>query len=245
MIGIAGGDTQSYQNRNPRKWKLEAKIASNGEWEEIDSRDAGTVDSDALPTTNGTAKRYTLSTPGAYRYFRLVVEVANGTESYGGNNRWVIQLSELSLEENSTWPNLVFSNMRINATTNNESYYVDFIGTYSPVCIYTDEKTNLYLGEDHALHYPASSDFQVNACRAYFQLKQGLTVGEPTSSHGVSLRGFNLNFDNDAATGIKTTDFTKSTNSANEWYAIDGRKLDGKPTARGIYINNGRKFIIK
>ncbi len=241
-----GGDTQSYQNRNPKKWKLEAKLASYGEWEEIDSRDAGADDSDALPTTNGTAKRYTLSTPGAYRYFRLVVEEANGTESYGGNNVWVIQLSELSLEENSTWPNLVFSNVRINAaTTNQETDYVDFIGTYSPVGIYTDDKTNLYIGQDYALHYPTSSDFQVNACRAYFHLNQGLTAGEQTSSHGVSFRGFNLNFDNDAATGIETTDFTKSTNSGNEWYAIDGRKLNGKPTAKGIYINNGRKFIIK
>jgi hypothetical protein len=30
-----------------------------------------------------------------------------------------------------------------------------------------------------------------------------------------------------------------------DWYSLDGRKLDGKPTARGIYINNGKKVVIK
>ena len=29
------------------------------------------------------------------------------------------------------------------------------------------------------------------------------------------------------------------------WYTIDGRKLDGKPTKKGLYINNGRKVVIK
>ena len=28
------------------------------------------------------------------------------------------------------------------------------------------------------------------------------------------------------------------------WYTLDGRKLQGKPTKKGIYINNGRKVII-
>jgi hypothetical protein len=28
-----------------------------------------------------------------------------------------------------------------------------------------------------------------------------------------------------------------------EWYSIDGRKLNGKPTTKGIYINHGKKVI--
>ena len=32
---------------------------------------------------------------------------------------------------------------------------------------------------------------------------------------------------------------------SDDWYSIDGRKLTGKPTTRGIYINNGKKMIIK
>jgi hypothetical protein len=30
----------------------------------------------------------------------------------------------------------------------------------------------------------------------------------------------------------------------NSWYSLDGVKLDGKPTARGIYIHNGRKVVV-
>ena len=33
--------------------------------------------------------------------------------------------------------------------------------------------------------------------------------------------------------------------SADAWYTIDGVKLDGKPHAKGVYIQNGRKVIIK
>lgn len=31
----------------------------------------------------------------------------------------------------------------------------------------------------------------------------------------------------------------------NYWYSLDGVKLAGKPTQKGIYINNGHKIIIK
>lgn len=37
----------------------------------------------------------------------------------------------------------------------------------------------------------------------------------------------------------------KIENEANAWYTIDGRKLSGKPTAKGIYIHNGKKIILK
>ena len=29
------------------------------------------------------------------------------------------------------------------------------------------------------------------------------------------------------------------------WYSIDGRKLDGKPTRKGLYIHNGKKEVVK
>lgn len=32
---------------------------------------------------------------------------------------------------------------------------------------------------------------------------------------------------------------------ANKWYSLDGRELNGKPAVKGIYINNGRKYIVK
>jgi hypothetical protein len=33
---------------------------------------------------------------------------------------------------------------------------------------------------------------------------------------------------------------------AGTWFDLNGRRLNGKPTARGIYINNnGRKVVMK
>jgi hypothetical protein len=29
------------------------------------------------------------------------------------------------------------------------------------------------------------------------------------------------------------------------WYTIDGRRLSGKPTQKGLYIVNGKKVVIK
>ena len=123
-----------------------------------------------------------------------------------------------------------------NVTANVETDYVDFIGTYSPVSIYTAEKTNLYLGADNKLYYPTASDFTVNAFRGYFQLKLG----------DKEVKAFKLYFGDDEATGIISVhDSGFMVNGSDAWYTIDGRKLDGKPTQRGIYINNGKKTIIK
>jgi len=147
-------------------------------------------------------------------------------------------------------PNLVNpefkSVINSDAPANIETDYVDFVGTYSPVSIYTARKTNLYLGAGNKLYYPTASDFKVNAFRGYFQLKQGLTAGEPTSA----VRAFVLNFgdgegNDNNATGIITTNSTNSTNSDNEWYTLDGRKLGGKPTQRGIYVHGGKKVVVK
>lgn len=47
------------------------------------------------------------------------------------------------------------------------------------------------------------------------------------------------------ATGIdvNVTDNVNANNGS--WFTIDGRMLSGKPTTKGIYVNNGRKVIIK
>ena len=115
-----------------------------------------------------------------------------------------------------------------------------FVGTYTPVNIYTAEKTNLYLGDDNTLYYPTSDNFNVNAFRAYFQLNNGLTAGEPRSL----VKSFVLNFGDDT-TGLRSMDNGQWTMDNGAWYDLSGRKLDGRPLQRGIYMNNGHKVIIK
>ena len=33
--------------------------------------------------------------------------------------------------------------------------------------------------------------------------------------------------------------------TATGWFTLDGKKLDKQPVLKGVYINNGRKVIIK
>ena len=129
------------------------------------------------------------------------------------------------------------------ATASCSTDYVTFIGTYGPTAIYTDPATNLYLGAGNKLYYPSSAK-DINSFRAYFQLNNGLTAGTPDTSTGV--RAFVLNFGDEETTGIiPTTNFTNYTNSDSDaWYDLSGRKLSGKPTKPGLYINNGRKILV-
>lgn len=127
------------------------------------------------------------------------------------------------------------------ATTSSDGC-VTFRGTFDSEAIYASPATNLYVGTDNTLYYPLSNDFRINACRAYFQLNNGLTCGNPSSPNAI--RAFNLNF-GDEATGIISIENGKLKIEDDNWYSLDGRKLSGKPTAKGLYIHGGVKVVIK
>ncbi len=44
-------------------------------------------------------------------------------------------------------------------------------------------------------------------------------------------------------TGIHFIDTTNDTDAS--WYTLDGRKLNRKPEAKGIYINRGKKIVLR
>ena len=52
---------------------------------------------------------------------------------------------------------------------------------------------------------------------------------------------------NGETTGIGTldTETGEMTFDSEAWYTLDGVRLSGKPTKKGLYINNGRKIVIK
>jgi hypothetical protein len=67
-------------------------------------------------------------------------------------------------------------------------------------------------------------------------------------ANGAKVRSFVLDFGDGESAGIHDMlndngEMISDTLSA--WYTLDGRKLDGKPTQKGIYINNGRRIVIK
>ena len=98
----------------------------------------------------------------------------------------------------------------------------------------------LYLAADNTLYYPNDA-MTIGAFRAYFQLANGITAGD--KADGVRIV---LNFGDDESTqGVTTPLSTARGNGGEAWYAIDGRRLMGKPAASDLYIHNGRKVIIK
>ena len=161
--------------------------------------------------------------------------------AYDGSNA-----DECSDIVNPVFPGVTVSSTAAASETEG-SEWVDFVGTYKPATIYESgtEKHNLYLGAANTLYYPTAEGFQVNACRAYFVLKNGLTAGEPASPQQTNVRAFTLNF-GDEETAIKSLSAdAKDFSDGGAWYTLDGRRLSGKPTKSGIYVNNGRKVVIK
>lgn len=73
-----------------------------------------------------------------------------------------------------------------------------------------------------------------------------LTAEEPTSQQA-GVRAFVMNFGKDEATGIIAVEneILPIGNNTDAWYTIDGRKFKGMPTQRGVYINSGKKIMIK
>ena len=132
----------------------------------------------------------------------------------------------------------VFDSVTISSQVQNidiDQGVVTFCGTFSPLQLEANDRTKLYLGSDNNLYYP-NDEVTINACRAYFQLN-GLKVGDANSG----VRAFKLNFGEGETTEIQTTNFTNYTDKASAWFTIDGRKLSGEPTTKGIYIFNGKK----
>ena len=60
-------------------------------------------------------------------------------------------------------------------------------------------------------------------------------------------RTLTIVFDGSDTTGIRDVREVNAVRGAKDdtWYSLDGRKLDGKPKAKGLYIVNGKKVIIK
>ena len=117
-----------------------------------------------------------------------------------------------------------------------EDEAVTFIGSFSPVSLAKDDKTILYLGANNTLYYPYAA-MTIGSCRAYFKLNNDLTADNPING----INNFMLNFGEN--TSIHNSQFTIHNTAG--WYTLDGRKLSGEPTQKGIYINNGEKMVVK
>ena len=113
-------------------------------------------------------------------------------------------------------------------------YQVQFIGYYDAFNITPENEDIFYMTAGNELKHTGQNR-TLKSCRAYFQF----------SEEAQKARQFVLNFgDGNETTGIIST--KSSPDSTNDgWYTVDGMKLGMQPKRKGVYIQNGRKVVIK
>ena len=135
--------------------------------------------------------------------------------------------------------NVTFSNVSPEEKAITIDGVVSFKGTYDPVTFNASDTKVLYLGSNNALYYP-SSETTLNAFRAWFELEGDLVTNNFISENGAN--AFQLNFGGN--TDIRTIQ-KSDIDLSSGWYMLDGRRLNSQPTAKGIYIHNGKKVVVK
>lgn len=184
-------------------------------------------------------------------YSKLYLNFSDPTTSIVAGVPYIVKWGSGSGEDIT---NPSFSGVTIDKTIRDASFTGGkFCGNYNYLQFDSDDTGKLLIGINtgmSTLFYP-KANASLGACRAYFQLADDYTAGEPdTPGSGPSeIRNFVLNFgDDDSATGIIAIgDSQLSTLNAqrSEWFTLDGRRLAAKPTAKGLYIHAGKKVVIK
>ena len=158
-----------------------------------------------------------------------------------------------------------------NQNTNTQGQW-EFIGTYEPIVwqsnpaavgynaqraaeigsVYgfaAEEKT--FDGTDYTVgqFVKVGSGASIDPNRAYLkrivaQQAPALGAGSQTAVEMPSAMRVVLISANGETTSIDHSPLTID-HSADVWYTLDGRKLDKKPTQKGVYVKNGRKVVIK
>ncbi len=150
-------------------------------------------------------------------------------------------------EANTNIVNPVFSGVTVSSATNNYDsgagdgdLRVRFLGTYKSTEFTTTDQSILFIGAENMLYYPEPSGGQnpvIGACRAFFKIGND-------SQGARQLTAFNIDF-GDETNGIENVHRSTFNVQSESWFTVDGRKLNGKPARAGVYINNGRKVVIK
>jgi len=110
---------------------------------------------------------------------------------------------------------------------------VTFVGQYDPIEV-TEPYRYIMLGSNNTLGYAAAGN-TLRPFRAHFEIASDQPV-----------KACNISFGEGAETSIQNSKFINSKFKVTDdaWYSIDGRKLPGKPTKKGIYIHNGNKVAL-
>ncbi|MBQ3804719.1 MAG: DUF2436 domain-containing protein [Prevotella sp.] len=123
-------------------------------------------------------------------------------------------------------------------------YRVRFFGIYNSTTLDAYDKSCLYFGANNKLMWP-DANVTLGACRAYFRIGEGNAV----TAKGIT--GFVIDFgeNDEEATGINEAAADSSLftphSSLSEWHTVDGIRLSGKPSKKGMYIYKGKTVVVE
>lgn len=122
------------------------------------------------------------------------------------------------------------------ASSSHDGY--SFVGTTVTISnneLYDANQAKYILQSDGNWHkvQQGEPDAFVGAYRCFFRSDNGSEPDMLVYGNGVEEQGI--------STFIRTVD----TDGTEHYYDLNGRRLNGKPTSTGVYINNGKKVIIK
>ncbi len=124
--------------------------------------------------------------------------------------------------------------IRANAKNTLSGFYYMFIGGSQKQTVAA--KAGYVLNAEGNKFAITTGSVDVPAFQAYFY----------PSTHNLQADALAISFvDNSEATDIQGVDTKQVAADYDNWYTLQGVKLDGKPTEKGIYIYNGKKVAIK
>ena len=135
----------------------------------------------------------------------------------------------------------VFENVLVQSDLNSETFQGGtFEGSYVPFAI-TSENINqiAYLGAGDVLGY-ATEARTLKAFRAHFVLPTTVS-----GSRAMTRAIINYGDGTTAIVSLRDGITERVGSAADGWYDLQGRRLEGRPQVKGIYIRDGKKVVIK
>ena len=156
--------------------------------------------------------------------------------------------------------NPIFDNVTIVSgspvTVTSQDGTVSFKSIYAPESFDEADRSILFVGAANTLYYPSGAGtVSLNSFRAYFQLN-GVQMSESSSGSSTdddddyfpgpgNVKVFVFDIEEGDASGIGIVRSKTEDGRCDVWYSLDGKRLNGTPAQKGIYIHNGRKEVLK
>ena len=179
---------------------------------------------------------------GSYSASQLVSNLGNSNWQEIGNKA-VPKMNAVIAGKTDPISDPVFSGVTDYCTTPIDVPFTGgtFKGTFDELTINDNNRNSILLfAARNKLGY-ANTDRTLSAYSAYFDI--------PVVNGSQTVRSFVVDFGDGGETGIDELEADSSLfthhSSLSGWYMLDGRRLDRQPTKAGLYINKGRKVIIK